>query len=227
MAIDQPAYCPVTQPLGSRVHRQHPAGFQWCLGASVREDHVLARRHLLAVVVTDRPRHQQRLSHRDAAVEEGLSWPDALERATGVAEDRAENAKTLPGGRHRLGDDDAGARDFIAYPRAGERGDAGSIDVAVRNVAEEIAGGVHTQPGEGVSSAFADALEELDRSIQPERRHGPASLRRRRGVVRRSGRRRRVPGRRATRRCPRSEWEGPVRCGAPLPHPRGRCRRAW
>ncbi len=227
MAIHQPADGAVAQSFGGRIHRQHPARFERGFGTSVRENHVFPRGHLLAVIVSDGSRYEQRLSHRDAAVEKRLPRPDALQCAAGITNHRTEDAKPFPGRRHRLGNDDTGTGDLIAHPHAGERGDARGIHIAVRDMAEEIAGGVHPQPGEGISSALAHALEKLDRCVQPERRHGPASIRRCRAAARRSGRRQRARGRRATRRCPRSVWGAPARCGAPPPHRRGRCRRAW
>src|SRR5881628_2884810 len=81
---------------GGGIDRQHEAALGTRL-TFVRENHELARHELAAVIVAHGAGDEQQLAFLDLALEERLTRPGTLERATAavVAEDRPEYPESL------------------------------------------------------------------------------------------------------------------------------------
>ena len=173
--VDQGPDDLVAQALRRRVDREHlapvPRRVPVALVVGLGEDDVFARSHLAAVVEAHRPGHEERLAHLDRAIEEGLSRPDALERAALVLEHRVEDAEPLAGRQHALGHHPAYAGHIRAHARLDERGHGGCVHVAVGEMPEEVLRGADAEPLQRQRPALADALEELDRGVEPEEGH--------------------------------------------------------
>ncbi len=169
VAIHKPADHFVAQPFGSRIHRKHfPGGERFRIGLRVGQDHELARRHLPAMVKSDRTRHQERLPDRDGPVEERLARPDALEHAALVAQHGMKDPKPPARGQHAFGHHPPDACDLLPHFGADERRDGRRVDVAVGKVPEQVARRAYADPLQLLGPALADTLEKLDRRIEPE-----------------------------------------------------------
>ena len=132
------------------------------------QHHVFPGRELAPVVEPHRAGDQQRLSHRDGAVEEGLAGPHALEHPAVVAEHGVEDPEPAPGRQHALGHHAPDARHLLPDLCPDERRDGGGVDVAMREVPEQIAGGADAESLELLGAPLADPLEELDRHVEPD-----------------------------------------------------------
>src|SRR5437867_6807372 len=99
------------ETFGGGIDRQHEAALGTRL-TFVRENHELARHELAAVIVAHGACDEQQLAFLDLALEERLTRPGTLERATAavVAEDRPEYPESLAGGEHPRAHDAADAR---------------------------------------------------------------------------------------------------------------------
>src|SRR5438132_12764628 len=87
------------ETFGGGIDRQHEAALRARL-PFVRENHELARHELAAVIVAHRPGEEQQLTFPDVALEERVTPPGTLERATAavVPESRPEYPESLSGG---------------------------------------------------------------------------------------------------------------------------------
>src|SRR5437762_13884551 len=103
------------ETFGGGIDRQHEAALGTRL-TFVRENHELARHELAAVIVAHRPGDEQQLTFPDLALEERLTRPRTLERATAavLAEGRPEYPESLAGGERPRPHDAAAARRPLA-----------------------------------------------------------------------------------------------------------------
>jgi hypothetical protein len=120
------------------------------------------------VVETHRSRNQQGLSRHDRAVEKWLPRPDALQDTTVVAKNGVENPKPAPRGKHPFGHDSSHTSDFLPYLCPGERRNRGCVYIAVGEVPEEVSSCPYAEPFERFGSTLSNALQELDRRVQPD-----------------------------------------------------------
>src|SRR5437660_12272846 len=99
------------ETFGGGIDRQHEAALRARL-PFVRENHELARHELAAVIVAHRPGDEQQLTFPDLALEERLTRPGTLERATAavVAADRPQSPESLTGQAPPRAPDAADAR---------------------------------------------------------------------------------------------------------------------
>ncbi len=112
--VDQRPDDPVAQSFGGWIDWQHLSGRERIgLPVGLRQHDVLPRHQLAAMVEADRPRDQQRLAHRDGAVEKGLTRPHALDDPAVVAEHGVKDPEAAAGGQHALRDHPSDARHFV------------------------------------------------------------------------------------------------------------------
>src|SRR2546421_11464909 len=104
------------ETFGGGIDRQHEAALGTRL-PFVRENHELARHELAAVIVAHGACDEQQLAFLDLALEERLTHPGTLERATAAvgAEDRPEYPESLAGGEYPRADDAAVALDVFPH----------------------------------------------------------------------------------------------------------------
>ncbi len=167
--VDQPADDLVAEVFRRRIHRKDAPALELRLCARFRQHQEFPGHHLAPVIEPDRPRNQQRLSLFDAPVEERLARPGALQHSRAVPQHRMKHPQTAAGGQNPLGNHPADARHFVSDAGARHRGDAGSVEIAVRKVPEEIPRRPHSETPERLGAALADALEKLDRGVEGER----------------------------------------------------------
>ncbi len=159
----------VAEPLGGGIDRQHLAPDQRVfLPVGVGQDDELSGSELPPVVEPNRSRHQQRLPHRDAAVEKRLTRPDALEYSAVIPQHRVKDPQPAPGGQHSFRHHPPDTGNLLPYLGADQRGDGRRIYVAVGKMPEQIAGAEDSQPAQLVGPPLTYALEELDGGIEPE-----------------------------------------------------------
>jgi hypothetical protein len=125
------------------------------------------------VIKSDRARNQKGLTYGDGSIEERLTRPDAFQQSTLIPKYDMKDPETAAGRENPLGDYPAHAGHFLTHLGAGQRCQGRSVDVAMGEVPEEIAGGPDAQARQPFSAALSYALEELDRSLQAERRRCP------------------------------------------------------
>ncbi len=166
--IDERADDLVAEAFGGRVHRQDPPRRKRIVAFAVREHDELAGRELPAMIEAHRAAHQDRLPDGDAAVEEGLPGPDALENAAVVPQHRVKDPKPATGGHNPFGHDPSYAGYLLADLGAGQRRHRGRVDVAVGEVPEKVARGADAESLELLRPALTDALEELDGHVESE-----------------------------------------------------------
>ena len=118
-----------------------------------------------------RQAHQEGLADGDAAVEECLPWPDALEDAAVVAQHGVEDPEALAGREHPLGHDTADARHFLPDLRLHQGRDARRVHIAMGEMPQQVARGPDSESRELLGAALADSLEELDGRIQARGGH--------------------------------------------------------
>jgi hypothetical protein len=80
-----------------------------------------------------------------------------------------KDPESAPGRQDAFGHHSSNAGHFLADLRSGKRREAGRIDVTMRKVPQQIAGGPDAQTGESFGAPLAYAFEKLDWSVQPER----------------------------------------------------------
>ena len=230
MAVDQRADQLVAQPFGGRIHRQHlallPRATRRCRpprpgpGTPAAPSGGRGRTGPGPPPAgSGRPRWSGRETPGPARrIPARRSRPAAPRGRSGA----------LAGGDHTLGHHRADAGDVVADPGPGQRGDGRGVDVAMREMPEQILRGGDAEPLQRLRPALADALEELDRRIEAAEASGTAyfaslptsSSAKRRGIER-------PRDRPPALRCRGSGSAARARGGAPRPRLPGRCRRAW
>src|SRR5213078_2196730 len=175
--VDQTADLPMGETFGGGIDRQHEAA----LGARlpfVRENHELARHELAAVIVAHRPGDEQQLAFPDLALEERLTRPGTLERATAavVAEDRPEYPESLAGGEHPRAHDAADARRLLAHLHLVQGRDRRGVEIPMGGVVQQVPDAPDTEPCERLRTLRPHALQVLHRCSELEG-HPPMSLR--------------------------------------------------
>ena len=161
MLLHEGANLPVCEPFGRRVDRQHEARI--CALLIFREDDEFAGHDLFPVVVAHGARHQQQLAFLDLALEEWAARPGAFQKTALVLQDRAEHTQPAPGGQHTGAHHTTDARDLLPDhgPRQGRHGRG--VEIAMRDVIEEIARRANAESLQRLGALGAYALEELDR----------------------------------------------------------------
>src|SRR6266550_830648 len=165
------------ETFGGGIDRQHEAA----LGARltfVRENHELARHELAAVIVAHRPGDEQQLAFLDLALEERLTRPGTLERATAavVAEDRPEYPEALAGGEHPRAHDAADARRLLAHLHLVQGRDRRGVEIPMGGVVQQVSDAPDPEPCERLRTFRPHALQVLHRCSELEG-HPPMSLR--------------------------------------------------
>jgi hypothetical protein len=117
------------------------------------------------VIEADSAGDQKSLSDFDGAIEKGLTGPGALEQTALVFEDRVENPEPAPGRQQSFGNDAPDAGDLVSYSGLGQRCDCRCIEIAERNVPQQVSRRVHAEPRERLGPPFPDALQEFDGGV--------------------------------------------------------------
>src|SRR5881409_3006179 len=175
--MDQTADLAMGETFARGIHRQH----ETALGARfpfVRENDELARHELATVIVAHRPGDEQQLAFPDLALEERLTRPGTLERATAalVAEDRPEYPKSLAGGKHPRAHDAADARRLLAHLHLVQGRDRRGVEIPMGGVVQQVPDAPDTKPCERLRTLRPHALQVLHRCSELEG-HPPMSLR--------------------------------------------------
>src|SRR5213594_1353146 len=165
------------ETFGDGIDRQHKAALGTRL-TFVRENHELARHELAAVIVAHRPGDEQQLAFPDLALEERLTRPGTLERATAalVAEDRPEYPKSLASGEHPRAHDAADARRLLAHLHLVQGRDRRGVEIPMGGVVQQVPDAPDTKPCERLRTLRPHALQVLHRCSELEG-HPPMSLR--------------------------------------------------
>src|SRR6059036_2093490 len=165
------------ETFGGGIDRQHEAALGTRL-TFVRENHELARHELAAVIVAHRPGDEQQLAFPDLALEERLTRPGTLERATAalVAEDRPEYPKSLASGEHPRAHDAADARRLLAHLHLVQGRDRRGVEIPMGGVVQQVPDASDTEPCERLRTLRPHALQVLHRCSELEG-HPPMSLR--------------------------------------------------
>ena len=167
--LDQRPDDPVAQSLGGRIHRQHLARSERIpIPLRLGQYHVFPGGELSPVVEPHRAGDQQGLPDRDGAVEKSLPGPHALEHPAVVTKHGVEDPKPAPRRQHALRHHAADARHLLPYLCPGEGCDGRGVHVAMREVPQQIAGGVDAESLELVGAPLADPLEEFHRHVEPD-----------------------------------------------------------
>src|SRR5213594_3437006 len=165
------------ETFGGGIDRQHEAALGTRL-TFVRENHELARHELAAVIVAHGACDEQQLAFLDLALEERLTRPGTLERATAavVAEDRAEYPQSLAGGEHTRAHDAADARRLLAHLHLVQGRDRRGVEIPMGGVVQQVPDAPDTEPCERLRTLRPHALQVLHRCSELEG-HPPMSLR--------------------------------------------------
>src|SRR5574341_856094 len=173
MTLNDAADDAVTQPFGGGVYGNDEPLCRFCRlcrFSRLLQNHVLARRHLPPVEVLHRPGDQQQLTRLDGAIQKRLSGPGALDHTGGVLQHGSEDPQAPSRGQHALRDHPAHQRHLPANGRARDRRHGRGIEIAERDVIQEILDRGHTQSRERGGADRTHAFEVLDGTIRPE--HG-------------------------------------------------------
>src|SRR5207302_644847 len=165
------------ETFGGGIDRQHEAALGTRL-TFVRENHELARHELAAVIVAHGAGDEQQLAFLDLALEERLTRPGTLERATAavVAEDRPEYPESLAGGEHPRAHDAADARRLLAHLRLVQGRDRRGVEIPMGGVVQQVPDAPDTESCERLRTLRPHALQVLHRCSELEG-HPPMSLR--------------------------------------------------
>src|SRR5690606_2729082 len=136
------------------------------------EHDVLARLHLEAAEDAHGTGDEDDVAVAQRAVEERLTGPRALERAAPIADERLEDAQSAARAQNALVVDGADDRRVRARPEVADARDRARVLVPSRDVEEQIARGVHTQPAERLRSPWSHAFQELRGVIERRPRGG-------------------------------------------------------
>src|SRR6266851_3155381 len=158
----------VGEALSRGIHRKHEAGIALILVVRLGQHDELLRHELLAVVVAHRSGHQQQLPLLDLPLEKWATGPGAFEQTTVVLQHRAEHAQSPSRGQHTRADDSADARHLLPDGGTRQRRNRRGVEIAVRNVIKEVAGGADAEPLQRLGAFGPNALEKLDGRIELE-----------------------------------------------------------
>src|SRR5438093_957066 len=165
------------ETFGGGIDRQHEAALGTRL-TFVRENHELARHELAAVIVAHGAGDEQQLAFLDLALQERLTRPGTLERATAavVAEDRPEYPESLAGGEHPRAHDAADARRLLAHLHLVQGRERRGVEIPMGGVVQQVPDAPDTEPCERLRTLRPHALQVLHRCSELEG-HPPMSLR--------------------------------------------------
>src|SRR5207249_9922459 len=165
------------ETFGGGIDRQHEAALRARL-PFVRENHELARHELAAVIVAHRPGDEQQLTFPDLALEERLTRPGTLERATAavVAEDRPEYPESLAGGEHPRAHHAADARRLLAHLHLVQGRHRRGVEIPMGGVVQQVPDVPDTEPCARLRTLRPHALQVLHRSSDLAG-HPPITLR--------------------------------------------------
>src|SRR5947199_316567 len=165
------------ETFGGGIDRQHEAALGTRL-TLVRENHELARHELAAVIVAHGAGDEQQLAFLDLALQERLTRPGTLERATAavVAEDRPEYPESLAGGEHPRAHDAADARRLLAHLHLVQGRERRGVEIPMGGVVQQVPDAPDTEPCERLRTLRPHALQVLHRCSELEG-HPPMSLR--------------------------------------------------
>src|SRR2546421_8307152 len=164
MLLHEGANLAVREALGRRIDGQDESRIRSLF--IFREDDEFARHDLFPVVVPHGAGHQQQLALLDLALEKRTAGPGALQQTALVLQDGTEYAQPAPSRENASAHDAPDARDLLSDVRAGQGRHGRRVEIAMRDVIEEIARRTNAKSLEGLGALGTDAFQEFDRRIE-------------------------------------------------------------
>src|SRR5437879_1652066 len=133
---------------------------------TLAQDDEFAGHDLFPVVVADGAGHQEQLPFLYLALEEWAARPGAFQQTALVLQDSAEYAQPAPRGQYAGAHHPSDARDLLPDhgPRQGRHGRG--VEIAMRDVIEEIARRANAESLQRLGALGADAFQEFDRRVE-------------------------------------------------------------